>query len=132
PVVTGALLEGFWWGLTLLVNVPLVIGIIAAVVTFAPDSSDDTKSPLDPVVSLLALVGVSSLIFAIIQGPADGWTSGRVLPAFLLAGVAFAAFVVWESRSDHPMLPLTLFRERRFSTGAGVIASAFFVMFGFF
>ena len=82
--------------------------------------------------ALLSLVGLSSLIFAIIQGPEDGWTSGRVLPAFLIAGVALAAFVAWELRSDHPMLPLTLFRDRRFSTGTGVITIAFFVMFGFF
>ena len=132
PVVTGGLLEGFWWGSTILVNVPLVIGIIAAVVVFAPDSRDDTKTPLDPVGAVLSLVGVSSLIFAIIQGPEDGWTSGRVLPAFLIAGVALAAFVAWERRSDHPILPMTLFRDRRFSTGTGVVTIVFFVMFGFF
>lgn len=55
-----------------------------------------------------------------------------MLPAFLIAGITLAAFVAWERRSDHPMLPLTLFRDRRFSTGTGVIATAFFVMFGFF
>jgi DHA2 family multidrug resistance protein-like MFS transporter len=132
PVVTGGLLEGFWWGSTLLVNVPIVVGIMAAVVTFAPDSRDETKTPLDPVGALLSLVGLSSLIFGIIQGPSDGWTSSRVLPAFLVSGVALAAFVAWERRSDHPMLPLNLFRDRRFSTGSGVITIAFFVMFGFF
>jgi MFS transporter, DHA2 family, multidrug resistance protein len=132
PVVTGALLEKFWWGSALLVNVPIVVVIIAAVVTFAPDSRDETKTPLDPVGALLSLVGLSSLVYGIIQGPDDGWTSGRVLPAFLIAGVTLAAFVVWERRSDHPMLPLTLFRDRSFSTGAGVIFIAFLVLFGFF
>ena len=132
PVVTGGLLEGFWWGSTILVNVPLVIGSIAAVVAFAPDSRDDTKTPLDLVGGVLSLVGLSSLIYAIIQGPEDGWTSGRVLPAFLIAGVALAAFVAWERRSDHPMLPLTLFGDRRFSTGTGVVTIVFFVLFGFF
>ena len=43
-----------------------------------------------------------------------------------------AAFVAWERRSDHPMLPLTLFRDRRFSTGTGVVTIAFFLLFGFF
>jgi MFS transporter, DHA2 family, multidrug resistance protein len=132
PVVTGGLLEGFWWGSTLLVNVPIVVAIIGAVATFAPDSRDDTKTPLDPVGALLSLVGLSTLIFGIIQGPEDGWTSGTVLGSFLIAGVALALFVGWERRSDHPMLPLTLFRDRRFSTGSGVITVAFFVMFGFF
>jgi fucose permease len=55
-----------------------------------------------------------------------------VLAAFLAAGAALSAFVAWERRSDHPMLPLRLFRDRRFSTGSGVITIAFFVMFGFF
>jgi MFS transporter, DHA2 family, integral membrane protein len=72
------------------------------------------------------------LIFGIIQGPEDGWTSGPVVAAFLAAGVALSLFARWERRSDHPMLPLTLFRDRRFSTGSGVITIAFFVMFGFF
>jgi MFS transporter, DHA2 family, multidrug resistance protein len=132
PVVTGALLEGFWWGSTLLVNVPIVVGIIAAVMTFAPDSRDDTKTPLDPVGALLSLVGLSALIFGIIQGPEDGWTSSIVLGSFLISGAALSLFVAWERRSDHPMLPLTLFRDRRFSTGSAVITVAFFVMFGFF
>ena len=81
--------------------------------------------------ALLSLV-LSSLIFGIIQGPEDGWTSLPVIGAFVTAGVALSLFVRWERRSDHPMLPLTLFRDRRFSTGSGVITVAFFVMFGFF
>jgi hypothetical protein len=55
-----------------------------------------------------------------------------VLPAFLVAGITLAAFVAWELRSDHPTLPLTLFRDCRFSTGTGVITIAFFLLFGFF
>jgi EmrB/QacA subfamily drug resistance transporter len=132
PIVTGGLLEGFWWGSTLLVNVPVVIAIVAAVRVFAPDSRDDTRTPLDPAGAILSLIGLSSLIFGIIQGPEDGWTSGLVVGAFLVAGAALSLFVRWERRSDHPMLPLTLFRDRRFSTGSGVITVAFFVMFGFF
>ena len=132
PVVTGGLLEGFWWGSTLLVNVPVVFATLAVVWAFAPASRDDTHTPLDPVGALLSLIGLSSLIFGIIEGPDDGWTSGPVLAAFLLAGVVLAAFVAWERRSDHPMLPLSLFRDRRFSTGSGVITVSFFVMFGFF
>jgi EmrB/QacA subfamily drug resistance transporter len=132
PIVTGGLLEGFWWGSTLLVNVPIVLAIVAAVWAFAPASRDDTRTPLDPAGALLSLVGLSSLIFGIIQGPENGWASGSVLAAFLVSGVALTLFVLWERRTDHPMLPLTLFRDRRFSTGSGVITIAFFVMFGFF
>jgi EmrB/QacA subfamily drug resistance transporter len=132
PIVTGALLEGYWWGSTLLVNVPVVVVTIVAVRTFAPDSRDDTHTPLDPIGAVLSLVGLSALIFGIIQGPEDGWTSGPVLAAFTAAAVTLSLFVAWERRSNHPMLPLSLFRDRRLSVGSGVITVAFFVMFGFF
>jgi EmrB/QacA subfamily drug resistance transporter len=132
PIVTGGLLEGFWWGSTLLVNVPVVVAIIAAVAVFAPDSRDDTHTPLDPVGAVLSLVGLSALIFAIIEGPDDGWTSGTVLVALAAAGVALPLFLLWERRTAHPMLPLELFRNRRFSVGSAVITVSFFVMFGFF
>src|SRR5918995_2578568 len=49
PIVTGGLLEGYWWGSTPLVNVAIVVAIIVAVLGFAPASRDDTHTPLDPV-----------------------------------------------------------------------------------
>ena len=132
PIVSGGLLEGFWWGSTLLVNVPVVAGVFVAVWAFAPHSRDDTRTPLDPLGALLSLVGLSSLVFAIIEGPEDGWTSGPVTAAFAVAAVTLISFLIWERRSGHPMLPLGLFRDRRFSVGSGAITAAFFVMFGFF
>lgn len=132
PIVTGALLEGFWWGSTLLINVPIALVTIAAVWVYAPDSRDEARTPLDPVGAGLSVVGLSSLIYAIIQGPEDGWTSGLIVAAFAVAIVGLSAFLWWERRSEHPMLPLSLFRDRRFATGSGVITLAFFVMFGFF
>jgi DHA2 family multidrug resistance protein-like MFS transporter len=132
PIVSGALLEGFWWGSTILVNVPIVAAIFVAVRAFSPDSRDDTKTPLDPVGAVLSLVGLSALIFGIIEGPSDGWTATPVLAAFAVSAVTLVSFLLWERRAEHPMLPLSLFRDRRFSTGSGVITVAFFVMFGFF
>ena len=132
PIVTGGLLEEFWWGSTLLVNVPVAAGVIVAVRLFAPDSRDDTRTPLDPIGAVLSLVGISALIFAIIEGPAEGWTSTPVVTAFVVAAGSLLTFTRWERRSDHPMLPLDLFRIRRFSLGSGVVTIAFFVMFGFF
>src|SRR4029453_7487068 len=46
PIVTGSLLEGFWWGSTLLVNVPVVVAIGAAVAAFPPNSRHDPPTPL--------------------------------------------------------------------------------------
>lgn len=132
PIVSGALLEGFWWGSTLLVNAPIVAAVVAAIVIFSPDSRDPEVTPLDPVGAGLSLVGLGSLVFGIIEGPERGWTDPLVLVAFVLAVVGLVGFVLWERRAEHPMLPLALFKDRRLSVGSSVVTIAFFIMFGFF
>src|SRR5438128_2886454 len=49
PIVSGLLLERFWWGSAVLVNLPLVAVTFAALWTFAPESRDETETPLDPI-----------------------------------------------------------------------------------
>jgi MFS transporter, DHA2 family, integral membrane protein len=132
PIVSGALLERFWWGSAVLVNLPLVAVTLIAIVAFAPESRDEERTPLDPVGAVLSLVGLSALIFAIIQGGEDGWTTASVIGAGAIALVALTLFVQWERRTEHPMLPLAFFRDRRFTQGSVVVTVAFFVMFGFF
>jgi EmrB/QacA subfamily drug resistance transporter len=132
PIVSGALLERFWWGSAVLVNLPLVAVTFVAIWVFAPESRDEAQTPLDPVGAVLSLVGLSALVYAIIQGGADGWTATSVVASAALAVVTLATFLAWERTREHPMLPLAFFRNRRFSIGSGVITVAFFVMFGFF
>src|SRR5262245_50383825 len=119
PIVSGALLERYWWGSAVLVNLPLVALTFVALWIFAPESRDETKTPLDPIGAVLSLAGLGALVFAIIQGGEDGWGATQVLGASAIAVVTLAAFVQWERRSDHPMLPLALFRDRRLSIGSG-------------
>jgi EmrB/QacA subfamily drug resistance transporter len=132
PIVSGALLERYWWGAAVLVNLPVVAAVLLAIWLYSPESRDETETPLDPVGALLSLVGLGALIFAIIEGGEKGWTTAPVIASAVVAVAALASFVRWELRSEHPMLPLSLFRDRRFSIGSGVITIAFFVMFGFF
>ena len=132
PIVSGALLERFWWGSAVLANVPVVLGVLAAVAFFSPTSRDPEVTPLDPVGALLSLVGLGALVFGIIEGPERGWTSTSVAGAFVVAVVGLVGFMVWERRTRHPMLPLDLFRDRRMSVGSAVVTAAFFVMFGLF
>ena len=132
PIVSGALLERFWWGSAFLVNVPVVALVVVAVWVFSPTSRDPEATPLDPVGAFLSLVGLAALVFGIIEGPERGWSDSSVLVAFAAAAVSLAGFVVWERRSVHPMLPLRFFKDRRMSVGSGVVTIAFFVMFGLF
>ena len=99
---------------------------------FSPRSRDDSATPLDPVGAVLSLVGLTALLFGIIEGAERGWTDPVVVGAFVLAAVLAWAFVRWERVAAHPMLPLSYFSDRRFSVGSAVITTSFFVMFGWF
>lgn len=132
PVISGLLLQGFWWGSTMLALLPVVALTATAVVLICPSSKDHAATPLDPVGALLSLMGLSALLYAIIEAPGLGWADGEVLAAMAVGLALLGAFVAWERRSSHPMLPLDLFGDLRFRVGSAVITTAFFVMFGWF
>ena len=132
PIVSGALLESFWWGSAFLINLPVIALTAAAVAVFSPRSRDDEATPLDPRGAVLSIIGIGALLFGIIEGPERGWTNGVVLATFLAAAVFLTWFVRWERVAPHPMLPLKYFADRRFSVGSGVITTSFFILFGWF
>ena len=132
PIVSGALLEGLWWGSAFLINLPVIALTAVAVAVFSPRSRDDESTPLDPRGAVLSIVGLAGLLFAIIEGPERGWTDPLVLVSFAAAGGLLAWFVRWQQIAPHPMLPMKYFADRRFSVGSGVITTSFFVMFGWF
>ncbi len=130
PALGGWLLEHFWWGSVFLINV--VISAIAIALGFflVPESKDPEATPLDPLGAVLSVGGLVSLVYAIIEAPAKGWTDGIVLAGFVLAFVLLGAFIWWERRTEHPMLRLEFFRNPRFSAASGAITMVFFAMFG--
>ncbi len=131
-LASGLLLRWFWWGSIFFVNVPLVLIAAVPILLFVPSSRDDEGRPLDLVGAALSIVGFTSLVFGIIEGPEKGWTSGVVLGAFALAAVALIGFVLFELRATHPMLDPRNFKNRKFALGSLTITNAFLVMFGAF
>lgn len=132
PVVSGLLLERFWWGSTMLALIPVVAITALAIGVLCPRSRDDAVTPLDPVGALLSLAGLTALLFAIIEGPEHGWLHTRTLGAMAGGLAVLTLFVLWERRSSHPMLPMFLFGDLRFRVGSGVVTTVFFIMFGWF
>ncbi|HEV2889588.1 MAG TPA: MFS transporter [Frankiaceae bacterium] len=130
PIAGGVLLEHFWWGAIFLVNVPVVVGAIVAGRFLVPESKDERAPRLDPLGALLSIVGLSALVFAIIEAPIRGWTSTETLGAGAFGLVILGFFVVTEAHSDHPMLPVEFFKNPRFSAGSGAVTLAFFALFG--
>lgn len=131
-LASGVLLEHYWWGSVFLITVPIVAVAMVAIFAIVPNSKDHEGHPLDPIGTLLSIIGLVSLVFAIIEGPERGWGSSVVVGGFVLAVIALGAFVLWETRTQHPMLDPTFFRLRRFSVSATTITIVFFVMFAMF
>jgi EmrB/QacA subfamily drug resistance transporter len=129
-VASGVLLEHFWWGSVFFITVPIIAVAMIGIAAIVPSSRDDERHPLDPIGSLLSIAGLVSLVYAIIEGPESGWSHVTVVFGFVAAAVLLVGFVVWELRSDHPMLDPRYFRIGRFRMGAMTITIAFFAMFG--
>lgn len=132
PIASGWLLEHFWWGSVFLVNVPVIAIALVSGAMLVPRSKDPGDHPIDVPGAALSIVALSSLVYGIIEGPHNGWTSTATVAAFALSAVAIALFVWRESSTRHPMLDLKLFRDRRFSVASGGMIMTFFAMFGTF
>ena len=130
PLVAGLLLEWFWWGSVFLINVPIVVIALAAGWWLVPDSRDEEHAGLDVPGALVSVSAISLLVYAIIEAPNHGWFDALTLAAFTGAAILTALFFWWELRTPHPMLDLSLFRNRRFSLGAAAIGLTFFALFG--
>jgi EmrB/QacA subfamily drug resistance transporter len=123
-------LQHFWWGSVFLVNVPVVCIALVLGYLLVPDSKDPHAGKLDPLGSLLSIAGLAILLWAIIEGPSNGWTSSTVLGGFIVGGAILVAFFVWELKCSNPMLDVRFFENPRFSAASGAITLAFLALFG--
>jgi len=129
-VVSGALLENFWWGSIFLINVFVVVVALVAGFFLIPRSREKVHAPLDPFGALLSIAGLSALVYGIIEAPDHGWTSTQTLFTFGAAIVLLGLFVWWELRAKEPMLDLRFFKNPRFTAATTAITLVFFAMFG--
>lgn len=127
PLIGGFMLNHFWWGAIFLINLPVVALALVAVVALVPESKNPQGDRPDLLGAVLSTIGMAGLVFAIISGPAHGWSSARVLVSGLVAVVVLACFARWESRVPYPMLDPHFFRDRRFT---GAVAGAVLITFG--
>jgi EmrB/QacA subfamily drug resistance transporter len=131
PVTGGFLLEHFWWGSVLMVNVPIVIVAVVLIAAIVPTSRDTTIGRFDPFGMILSIAGISLLVWAVIEGPTHGWLSNPSVLAFGTAALLLFAFIQVERRSTHPMLDVRIFSHARFTAGSVAVTVAFFGLFGF-
>jgi EmrB/QacA subfamily drug resistance transporter len=129
-VMSGWLLQHFWWGSVFLINVVVVVVALIAGAFLVPSSKNEHQPALDPLGALLSITGLGALIYAIIEAPGRGWLSTSTLLSFLVAVALLSAFAAWELRIPEPMLDLRFFRNTRFTAAAATITLVFFVIFG--
>ncbi len=127
PVIGGALIKHFWWGSVFLINVPVALLAIAAVAFLVPESKDPTVRKPDVLGSILSIVGMVSLVYAVISVPENGFGSLQFGVPLALGLVAMTAFALWERHTADPMLDLGFFADRRFT---GAVASGVLAAFG--
>ncbi|GAA2493186.1 DHA2 family efflux MFS transporter permease subunit [Streptomyces gobitricini] len=131
PIVGGLLVEHVTWESVFYINAP--IGVLA--LAFSALVLPQSKSPAGrhrfdvPGVVLLAL-GLLVVVFGVVKGETWGWASGSTL-ATLAAGLAVLLVFCWyETRVEHPLLPMRLFRSPALTIGTIITAVNFFVLLG--
>jgi EmrB/QacA subfamily drug resistance transporter len=130
PIAGGLLLARFWWGSVFLVNVPIAVAGLVAATWLVPDSRNDAALAPDLVGVVMSIAGIGLLLWAIIEGPTQGWSSAEVIGTGAAGIVVLGLFTLWERRCSHPMLNLGYFRNRAFGAAIPAVATVSFGLYG--
>jgi len=104
PLVGGWLTTDFTWRWAFWINIPVGLLVIAGIISFVPETRDDTTPPgLDVLGVALSATGLGAIVFALIEGQRYGWwrqPSGAIspIPIVLTLGVLLMAAFVWTQR----------------------------------
>ncbi|NYV74938.1 MFS transporter [Streptomyces sp. UH6] len=132
-VMSGLLVEFFWWGSVFLVNLPAMALLLILGPLLLPESKDPSPGRFDLLSVPLSMAAVLPLIHGLKEFASDGWRPEQGV--FVGAGLLFGALFVWRQRTAvSPMVPRGLFRSPGFSpavvlnsvSALGLMGSAFF------
>ncbi|MER5840459.1 MFS transporter [Streptomyces prasinus] len=132
-VLSGVLVEFFWWGSVFLVNLPAMALLLALGPVLLPESKDPAPGRFDWPSVPLSMAAVLPLVYGLKEIPSKGWNVQYVVA--VTVGLLFAALFVHRQRTAlSPMISPALFRGRGFAPAVvlnvitlfGMMGSAFF------
>lgn len=114
-IIAGLILGGFLTGLlgwrwAFFINVPIGLAVLAGSRTLV--EAELHKGRPDLTGALSSIIGMAALVYGITRGGEHGWTDGITLIAFATTAILLPLFLVLQSRSSDPLLPLRLFKDR--------------------
>jgi EmrB/QacA subfamily drug resistance transporter len=130
PIIGGFLLNSYSWSSVFFLNVPIAaIGVIG-VLRLVPESFSKNAPRPDLIGVVLSIIGLVSLIYAMIRVGEVGWLSYEVWISFALAAIFLITFFLWQKHIPNPILPLEFFRNRSFSGANIALTISTFAMMG--
>jgi EmrB/QacA subfamily drug resistance transporter len=118
PLAGGWLIDVATWRWIFAINVPFVVATVIIVrIAVSERVREGPQVHLDYIGATLCALGLAGPVFALIREPSVGWGSPEVLVPALAGLTMLVLFVAHEARTEHPMLPLGLFRRRNFAFG---------------
>lgn len=132
PILGGWISDNWHWGWIFFINIP--VGIAAAWITWKQLGHRETeirKTPVDYIGLTLMVVGVGALQMMLDRGKELDWfASGEIIVLAAVAAVCLTYFVVWELGEEHPVVDLSLFKDRNFTVGVIATSLGFMVYMG--
>ncbi|MBV6625909.1 MAG: MFS transporter [Rivularia sp. (in: Bacteria)] len=128
PVIGGFLVDNFGWGSIFFINLPLSILVFWLISTVVKEVKNDNKQAVDLPGFIFSIIFLASLVYALTESVKISHLN--VLLFLGISGFSLLVFLLIESRSRNPMLPLSLFRNITFTTVNFVSVLVFFTLVG--
>lgn len=132
PILGGWITFDYTWPWIFYINIP--IGIICSLIIWSIYKDRETptaKNPVDWMGIVLLAMGVSSLQIMLDKGEQyDWWSSPVIIALSVVSFISLVFLVIWELTDKHPILDLSLFRNRNFTLGTILTALSYMTLFG--
>ncbi len=130
PILGGWLLDHFWWGSVFLINLPIVVLGLLAVLWLVPESRAERKPRIDVPGLLASAVGLAAVTYGLIKAGDAGWGSVQAVAPMIGGLIVLAGFVQLQRRPQQTLIDLDLFRARGFTWGTILSTIVSFALFG--